>query len=198
MPRLQPPVVVVFDEVVIGVPREGQRVQPKRVDRCLHLLAQAGAGGHQMLDVMAQDVVAQDVDPFQRLLQQVQRPRQPAFWGHHRRPLVAHRRQVEDRGSLRVHLQIHRQAALQERLLFGPRAEEFEKGHRVRNKCMELPELRAKGGASQDRQGDSPDRRLGRANASGRGVAENYPFPASCSSKGGQGFSPHPPLLVSF
>ena len=61
MPRLQPPVMVVLHEVMVGVAREGKRIEPERVDRGRSQLGQSWPVGKQMRQVVAQDVVADDV-----------------------------------------------------------------------------------------------------------------------------------------
>lgn len=55
----QRPVLVVFDQMVIGVAREGQRVEPERIDDRQLQQSQAGAQGGQLRQVEMQDVVAE-------------------------------------------------------------------------------------------------------------------------------------------
>ena len=51
MPRLQAPVVVVLNKVVIGISRKSQRIEPKRVNWSGHLGGQPRARGQKVLDI---------------------------------------------------------------------------------------------------------------------------------------------------
>ena len=58
MPRSQSPVLIVFDQMVIGVARESKRVQPQRIDRCLYDLGQFWSDSDQVLHIVVQEIVA--------------------------------------------------------------------------------------------------------------------------------------------
>ncbi|MBB3985397.1 hypothetical protein GGQ68_001726 [Sagittula marina] len=58
MPGGQASVMIVLHKVVVRVPREGQRVQPQRVDWRLSELADTGPPREKMLQVVLQYVVA--------------------------------------------------------------------------------------------------------------------------------------------
>lgn len=128
MPRLQPPIVVMLDEMMMGVARKGQRVQPQRVDRRPHLLAQARAGGEKVLNVVSQNVVAEDEgDIVQRRFQKIERSRGSALRRHHRRPIMPNRCKIENCGRLRIDFEIDGEATLQEGgLVFESGAKEAE------------------------------------------------------------------------
>ena len=52
MPRKKPPIVVVFNKVVIWVAGKGQRVEPERVDRRLSEFGQSGPHRGQMWQIV--------------------------------------------------------------------------------------------------------------------------------------------------
>ncbi|KDB05119.1 hypothetical protein U879_03190 [Defluviimonas sp. 20V17] len=58
MPRLEAAILIVFDEVVVGIARKGQRVQPQGVDRGGDQFRQTRAYSREMRKIMAQDVVS--------------------------------------------------------------------------------------------------------------------------------------------
>lgn len=114
MARLQAPVVIMLDQVVVGVAGRGQRIQPQRVDRCRAKGRQTRPVGHQMRQIVAQDVVA---DQMGRTLAECFQPvegrrKRPALMHEHL--LTAHRRKGKESGSLWINLQIDRNTAYRE------------------------------------------------------------------------------------
>ena len=67
MPRQKPPIMVVFDEVVIWIAREGQRIEPKRIDRRFGKLSQPRPQSCQVWQVMAQNIMSDDVPGFAKV-----------------------------------------------------------------------------------------------------------------------------------
>jgi hypothetical protein len=57
MPDLQPTVLIMLDQMVIGIARKGQGVQPKRIDRRRPQPRQPRPVGHQMRQIVPEDVV---------------------------------------------------------------------------------------------------------------------------------------------
>lgn len=59
MAALKAAVMIMLDQVVIGITRECQGVEPERIDRGVEQPGQRRPGGHEMREVMAQDIVTQ-------------------------------------------------------------------------------------------------------------------------------------------
>jgi hypothetical protein len=57
MTDLQAPILIVLDQVVIGIARESQWVEPQRIDRCRSKRRQPSPVRDKVRQVMAQDVV---------------------------------------------------------------------------------------------------------------------------------------------
>lgn len=100
--------MMMLDQVVVGVARKGQGVQPKRIDRRHHLVAEPWPCSEQVLDIMAQNVMANDIaGRLQGRFQLVERLLEPSFACHDRRAgTKAHGGQVEDFCFLGINLQI--------------------------------------------------------------------------------------------
>ncbi|EAR51985.1 hypothetical protein OG2516_13209 [Oceanicola granulosus HTCC2516] len=106
--------MVVLDEVVIRVAREGQRIEPEGVDRRFGKLRQPRSHGCQMRQIMAQDVMSNEMPDIAKVgLQPIQRDR--PFLASQCRPVItAHRRQVKYARRFWIDLKIDRQASRQE------------------------------------------------------------------------------------
>ena len=114
MPDLQPPVLIVLDQMVVRIARKGQGVQPQRIHRRRPQSREPRPIGHQMRQVMAQDVVADQMHgPGAKRLQPIQRRVQRCPFVNQRR-LAPHRRKGEQPRRFRINLQIDRDAACQE------------------------------------------------------------------------------------
>ncbi|MFC3086804.1 hypothetical protein [Tabrizicola soli] len=139
-----------------------------------------------MLDVVAQDVVADNVCHLsQRFFKLVQPLFGPAFRREDGRFTVEpDRSDVEDPDGLRVYFQVDRQAFLQQRpSVLSLEAYEVEKSHQVQenNDLAASLEVSARRGnmASRHRRLESAGA-LGAAKTPGfRGTADNRPAPAS-------------------
>ena len=59
MAGLQPPVVMMLDQMVIGIAWKGQWVQPERIDRPGREPGKAGPNGREMRKIEADDIVAE-------------------------------------------------------------------------------------------------------------------------------------------
>ena len=110
MARLQPPVVMVLDQMVIGVARKCQRVQPQRINGAFCQPRQLRAQSQQVRQVKPDDVVAQEMvrtlrhrlEPDQRLFDQ------PATRHHLVRPIVPHGGKGKDPCRPGVNLEVQR------------------------------------------------------------------------------------------
>lgn len=61
MPRLQAPVMIVFDEMVVWIARKGERVQPQGIDRGACDRRKPRADSSQMRQIMAKNVMTQQM-----------------------------------------------------------------------------------------------------------------------------------------
>ena len=59
--RLKPSILIMFDEVMIGISRKGQWVEPKRIDGCFRHSRKSGRGRRKMRQVVFQNVVPDDM-----------------------------------------------------------------------------------------------------------------------------------------
>jgi hypothetical protein len=57
MPHLQAPVLIMLDQMVIGVARKGQRIEPQRINRPRRQNRQSRAVRSQIRQIVAQDVM---------------------------------------------------------------------------------------------------------------------------------------------
>ena len=87
-PPLELTVLVVLDEVVVGIAGEGERVQPQRVDRGKAKQPEVGLGGGELRQVEEDQVVAQnEPGAVGKVVEVSQRPLEVAAPKHE--PLVA-------------------------------------------------------------------------------------------------------------
>lgn len=115
MPGLKPPVPVMFDEMMIGVSREGERVQPERVNRRFHQLREARPHRRKMRQIMLQEVMADRMrETGNSILQPIKTFLDlPVIGNHHARAVRAHSSKSKDPRRFRVHLQINGKTLLQ-------------------------------------------------------------------------------------
>jgi len=77
---LQLPILVMLDQMVVGIAREGQRVEPQRVDHRQLQQPQVGLGGGQMWQVESDQIMAeQEADAFGERVELLQRGQQIAL-----------------------------------------------------------------------------------------------------------------------
>ena len=115
MPDLQPPVLIVLDQMVVRIARKGQGVQPQRINRGCAQRRKPRPVGHQMRQIVPQDIVshhirhsvAQRLQPVQREVQGRAFVNQCLF--------SPYRRKGKKPCRLRIDLQINRDAVRQER-----------------------------------------------------------------------------------
>jgi hypothetical protein len=115
MPRLQAPIMIVLYEVVVGVARKGQWIEPERVNWSGHFRQEPWARCKKVLNIMAKYIVADDMLGFpQRLFKLVEPSPDIAFRGDKGGPIPKpYRRHVEYLTRLGIDLKIHRQTTLQ-------------------------------------------------------------------------------------
>ena len=113
MANLQAPVLIVFDQVMIRIARKSQGVQPKRIyRRCAHV-RQPRPICYQMRQIVAQDVVANQMcRSIAKRLQSVQRRLQSGPFVNNS-PLTPHRRKGKQIGRFWINLKINRNATRQ-------------------------------------------------------------------------------------
>ena len=112
MPRLQPSVLIMLHQMVVGVARKGQGVQPQCVDRGRAQGSQTRPIGHQMRQIVAQDVMADQMPcVFTERLQTVQPcVQRPAFVRQSLPTPTAHRRKSKNPRRFGIDFQINRNA----------------------------------------------------------------------------------------
>ena len=57
MTALKPPIVVMFDQMVVGIARKRQGVQPKRINRPVCKFGKPRRHRHKMRQIVAQNIV---------------------------------------------------------------------------------------------------------------------------------------------
>jgi hypothetical protein len=109
--------MIVFDEVVVGIAREGQRVQPKGVDRRIRSARQPRSPCRKVWKIVPQDVVADQVSRLAKArLNEIQRgiylsSATTNYWGS----VAVNRGQIEDTRRFRIDLNVNGQAICKER-----------------------------------------------------------------------------------
>lgn len=134
MPGLKAAVMVVLDEVVIGVSRESDRIEPQCIDRRGKPCRQPWACGKEVFDVVFDDVVANDVRQFCRgFFQLIQLLTNVSACTHDgRRAAIGYCGEIEDFGGFRIDLKINRQTPFQQRsCVLGPSSYEVQKSHQI-------------------------------------------------------------------
>ena len=119
MPGFQASVPVMLDQVVVGVPRESERVEPERVDRRFYELCQPRSQGSQMRQVVLEDVMPDWMrEPAQRTFQPVEPILELTLQAPDRGcPTGRHGGEGEDLGRPGIDLQIDRQASIEDRAM---------------------------------------------------------------------------------
>ena len=109
MARQQPPVMIVLDQMMIGVARKRERIEPESVNGGLHALRKPRSQSGQMRKVMAQNVVTDQMPCiFQSGLQTIQRGGHSAFLAANWRGCRAvDRSHIEHARSLGIDLEVN-------------------------------------------------------------------------------------------
>lgn len=132
--RLQPPVVVVFDKMVVRVARKRERVQPERINRRSERIRQTRPQRHQVRQVMPDYVVTKQVrGAGQGIFQPIESCLEITLGCAYRRPgIIVDGGKCEHFRSCWIDFEVNRNATLQKGLrLFDHTAGQFRAGHPI-------------------------------------------------------------------